>query len=65
MDDEQIAGNLTPIEKEWFLAKSWGSWLWGVGQDLAAKGLVEVNGPYMHETDSGKAVRAILESRND
>lgn len=57
----QIAKSLSQIEKDWFLAKTWGSWLWDVGQDLAAKGLVEINELNMQLTPLGLAVRATLE----
>jgi len=64
-DVAQIAAGLSPLEAELLTCKSagWGSWMFSVGGDLAAKGLMcRLDGSY-YITELGTFVAAHLNSQ--
>lgn len=62
----EIASGLEPMEREWFFTTEWGSWLFGIGRDLAKKGLCDVSGRgTISLTPLGQKVRRYLQENDD
>lgn len=59
-DLAKLAAGLTDMERQFFMQKEWGSWVYMVGCDLIAKGLTYKRDGNIFLTDEGIALRRHL-----